>query len=57
MLFFLAILTITLLAGISFYMVLRTSEDGITIGELDNVYRLDRSYITVAPRDSWNDPD
>jgi len=57
MLFFVTVLVILLLALASFYLVCATSEDGVTIKDLDNVYCYDRAYITHASRDSWNDTD
>lgn len=57
MLFILTISVILVLALISIGLIWFTSEDGVTIKDLDNVFILDRAYINQASRESWNDLD
>ena len=57
MLFILAISVILLLALISIGLIWFSSEDGVTIKDLDQIFTLDRAYIAQAPRESWNDLD
>jgi hypothetical protein len=57
MLFILTISVILILALISIGLIWFSSEDGVTVKDLDNVFILDRAYIAQAPRESWNDLD
>jgi len=57
MLFILTVSVILILALVSIGLIWFSSEDGVTIKDLDKVFSLDRAYITQAKRDSWNDLD
>ncbi len=56
-LFLLTISIILLVALASFFLVLFGTEKTLTFTDLDRVYFPDRTYIGLAPRDAWNDPD
>lgn len=57
MLFILTISVILILALVSIGLIWFSSEDGVTVKDLDKVFSLDRAYIAQAQRDSWNDLD
>jgi hypothetical protein len=57
MLFIVTILVFLLVALTSFYLILVSSQESLTFNDLERVYCLDRGYIALAPRESWNDLD
>jgi hypothetical protein len=56
-LFVLMAVAILFIAFAGIYLVFRLSEDGPTFSDLDKPGFLDRAYIALASRNSWNDTD
>lgn len=57
MIFLFTVLVILMVVLACFYLVLFASDESLTYNDLDTVYRMDRAYISLAPRESWNDLD